>query len=275
MVFVLLAREPRAAEELQVQPRPDDECSLAENMQRSPLIVAARCGLVGIAWLIAQHCTDAGGGLNCQDAMGCSALRYAIVNKDERLCSCLLSFSSLNLEMPDSRGDTPLFQAVSANAPVVCRMLLARGANAAFSSRGQTPLDLAESLGYDDCAAALRELGAPRGSGLAIDDEEDAWSASDNDGFNYSGSDPDPELHEALRESRRVALAASLAAARAQGVQSGRATASDLDSPVGCDSSSEELDRHPDLPQRRKKRRWDSGGLFIKTRGGQIRKWQG
>merc|ERR1719454_6458 len=115
-------------------------------MQRSPLIVAARCGLVGIAWLIAQHCTAAGGGLNRQDAMGCSALRYAIVNKDERLCGCLLSFEKLDLEVPDSRGDTPLLQAVSANAPTACRMLLERGANAAFASRGQTALDLAESL---------------------------------------------------------------------------------------------------------------------------------
>lgn len=260
-VFVLLALAPHAAEEPQVQPRPDEECSSVENMQRSPLIVAARCGLVGVAWLIAQHCTVDGGGLNRQDAMGCSALRYAIVNKDERLCACLLSFPALNLEVTDSRGDTPLLQAVASNAPVACRMLLRRGANSAFANRGQTALDLAESLGYNECAAVLGELGAPHGSGLAVGRSE----SEDDDDLDCSGSDPDPELHEALRESRR--LAASRIALQCCGEAP--------ESPGDGESSEEDGQRRADIGQRRKKRRWDSGGLFIKTRGGPPRMWQG
>ncbi|CAK0909569.1 unnamed protein product [Prorocentrum cordatum] len=160
--FVLLARRPAAAEEPQQLGRADEECASVENMRRSPLIVAARCGLVDVAWLIARWCSPEG--LNHQDAMGCSALRYAIVNKDHRTCQCLLRFPGLDPELPDRRGDTALLQAVGANAPAVCRLLLARRADAAHASRGQTALDLAEALGYEGCAAALRECGAPRSS---------------------------------------------------------------------------------------------------------------
>lgn len=265
-VFVLLASAPRAAEE-----SPALHAGAAEGAVEArspPLIAAARRGLVSVAWLLARHCTAEGGGLNRQDAMGFTALRYAIVNKDERLCRCLLSFPGLDLEMLDSRGDTPLLQAVSANVPTACRMLLARGANAAYASRGQTALDLAESLGYDDCAAVLMELGAPRGSGCAPHDHERAaWSDCDDDDLGCSGSDPDPELHEALRESRR---SAALEAAARAGKKRSAAGVGNIDSPE-CEDGT----KCAEASQRQKCRRWDSGGLFIKSRGGQARTWQG
>ncbi|CAE8583285.1 unnamed protein product, partial [Polarella glacialis] len=195
--FVLLARMPQAAEEPQLLGRADEECgSVVENMCRSPLILAARCGLVGVAWLVARHCNPRGLALNQLDAMGCSALRYAIVNKDETMCRCLLSFPELNLEQRESRGDTALMQAVGANAPTVCRMLLERSADASYVNRGQTALDLAEALGYEACSAVLKLVSAPSADRL------DAPLANVGAGSENEASS-ESELDEEVRESQR------------------------------------------------------------------------
>eukprot|EP00929_Paragymnodinium_shiwhaense_P079037 TRINITY_DN41065_c0_g1_i1.p1 TRINITY_DN41065_c0_g1~~TRINITY_DN41065_c0_g1_i1.p1 ORF type:complete len:405 (-),score=75.20 TRINITY_DN41065_c0_g1_i1:6-1220(-) len=282
--LVLLARGgPAVAEELQARGRMDEECAVVENMQRSPLIVAARCGLVAVAWLIARHCSPGGAALNQQDSMGCSALRYAIVSKDERMCRCLLGFEGLNLEQPDARGDTALLQAVGANAPAVCRMLLDQGADATFANRGQTALDLAEALGYEECASILRERGAPSGSdGRGQRTEDAAWSDGDDD-LAVSEEERDVEMLMALRESRRMAAEA---AAKAAGVlprpsQEGEARRKRSRIPSCAqlrgeepwtNSEDEELSKERQRPP---KRRWDSGGLFIKRRGCQAQAWHG
>eukprot|EP00440_Ansanella_granifera_P064254 gb/GFBE01069662.1/.p1 GENE.gb/GFBE01069662.1/~~gb/GFBE01069662.1/.p1 ORF type:complete len:244 (+),score=42.61 gb/GFBE01069662.1/:1-732(+) len=243
-------------------------------MRRSPLIVAARCGLVSIAWLIARHCDPNGLCLNQQDAMGCSALRYAIVNKDERMCGCLLGFPALHLEQRDARGDTSLMQAVGANAPSVCRRLLERSADASYVNRGQTALDLAEALGYQACIDVLRSFGAPSAprsdQGLAADSlgalaegAEDVM-AGDNS--------PESDLDEEVRESER----AWLCRRKAQDVSW---TGPDLDLDALDDDDEVEQarshgSREAKTPAKRPQR-WDVGGLFIKRRGGQSMRWHG
>lgn len=260
-VYVLLARTPAAAEERQVTGRLDEECAGVENMRRSPLIIAARCGLVAVAWLIAQHCVPGGDGLNQQDAMGCSALRYAIVNKDLRMCACLLGLLGTDPELPDARGDTALLQAVGANVPEVCQMLLERRANAAFMNRGQTALDVAEALSYEGCASVLRERGAPSGYGMA------SCQLGRADGR----LSPESELDEEVRESERTSLP------RTSGAASGRVPwgASPLSGDADEAAEAEEEDQHSDLDgleeedemlhtvrarRRGRKRRWDSSG---------------
>lgn len=248
MVFVLLARKPQAAGEPQKLGRADEECSVVENMSRSPLIVAARCGLVSVAWLIAKELSGTMG-LNQQDAMGCSALRYAIVNKDEQMCDCLLRFPALDIEQQDARGDTSLFQAVGANAPNVCRILLEKTADASCTNRGQTALDLAQALGYDACATALRISGAP---------------STSQDAKVETGSS-ESELDDELLELERLPLAKkSLCQAREQ-----RTLSFDALSDEG-ECNQEEASQTSKRPQR-----WDVGGLFIKRRGGQSVRWNG
>lgn len=275
VVFVLLARTPAAAEEPQVTGRMDEECAVVENMRRPPLIVAARCGLAGIAWLIARAIVareaeritsnadlesgKAGGSaVNERDAMGCTALRYAIVNKDIRMCACLLSFSAVDIELRDTRRDTALLQAVGANVPAVCRMLLARGADIAAENRGQTALDLAEALGYEGCTAVLCEYGCERhrvesrGAGDPSVTEEHSDQRRAGDGADQSSSEC--ELDEEFTTPKRPGPPRQY---RLHAASSGDAPAL---------SGAAAAKRHS---------RWDSGGLFIKTRGGQAQIWQG
>eukprot|EP00927_Polykrikos_kofoidii_P055240 TRINITY_DN49521_c0_g1_i1.p1 TRINITY_DN49521_c0_g1~~TRINITY_DN49521_c0_g1_i1.p1 ORF type:complete len:388 (-),score=67.15 TRINITY_DN49521_c0_g1_i1:218-1381(-) len=241
VVFVLMARRPMAAEEKAV----------ADNMGRSPLIVAARYGLVEIAWVIASCCKADGAGLNQKDELGCSALRYAIIRKDARMCRCLLGFPAIDLEVRDSRGDTALLQAVNANAPGIILMLLERSADIAFASRGQTALDLAETLGYDACAARLSEQGAPRGCGQ-LRGEEAPLSESDVD-LGGSESDPDFEFLEAKRESRRKTSFSN--AKRKYCGPPATATSASAAAEDWCLSDEEELTQE----RQSQRRRWDSG----------------
>lgn len=299
--FSLLSMLPQAAEEPQQLARADEECSVEENMGRSPLIVAARCGLVGVAWLIARHCPSEGAGLNERDAMGCSALRYAIVNKDERMCRCLLGFDKVDLEVPDARGDTALLQAVGANAPAVCRMLLERSANPAFTNRGQTALDLADALGYEGCAAILRAFGAPSARCLPAQNAHEVSRCGDGQ---VGSLDSESELDDEVRESERGQLVthAELSSAVARRLSwdallrdcsNGSSQEpqedwelsdddlDDLDEEDGARAQRRRLadgtatggSRGP--PQPRRPHRWDMGGLFIKTRGGQSQRWHG
>lgn len=249
MVFVLLARKPQAAEEPQKLGRADEECSVVENMRRTPLIVAARCGLVSVAWLIAKELPGTVGP-NQQDAMGCSALRYAIVNKDEQMCECLLRFPALYIEQRDARGDTSLFQAVGANAPNVCRILLGRTADASCTNRGQTALDLAQALGYEACTTVLKISGAPSAS---------------CDAKAESGSS-ESELDDEVLELERLPLAKkALFHAREQ-----RTPIFDASADEGGECDKGEASQTSKRPQR-----WDVGGLFIKRRGGQSVRWHG
>lgn len=230
-IYILLARTPAAAEEPQLVGRLDEECAVIENMRRSPLIIAARCGLVGVAWAIARHCRQGALGLNQQDAMGCTALRYAIVNKDERMCRCLLSFSGVDLELPDARGDGALLQAVGANAPAVCQLLLKSDADVGFANRGQTALDLADALGYDGCSAALQLYDAPRGC------QESRCGAS-----GLAWPSPESELDDEVRESNQspwsdAALGSTSAPWAGQLLRGGEDARDDDGSSVDCDET--------------------------------------
>ena len=130
-----------------------------------PLIFEIRQGFEIYALRILDE--DPNIDINAQNAIGYTALHYAVTGKHRQFLNRLLNRDDINVNLKDARGKTPLHYAVSDESVSIVEKLLAHKdilANVE-DNMGRTPLDIATELEHeklmellDDTPEEIEEL---------------------------------------------------------------------------------------------------------------------
>ncbi|KAL7604352.1 hypothetical protein Lser_V15G14519 [Lactuca serriola] len=89
-------------------------------------------------------------GLSMEEFEGCTLLHLACETADIGMIELLLQYGA-NVNVPDSRGQTPLHHCILRGKSAFARLLLTRGADPhAANSAGKTPLELAAESNFRD-----------------------------------------------------------------------------------------------------------------------------
>ena len=109
------------------------------NESESPLHIAAKLGLAGIAEILIRSDAD----INIRDRYGCTPLHYAAAY-DYITTTDVLIYYGAAIDNTDNQGTTPLMAAVWAGSALATDLLLQSGSNPSLSdSKGFTPLMVA------------------------------------------------------------------------------------------------------------------------------------
>ncbi|KAG9395089.1 Ankyrin repeats (3 copies) [Carpediemonas membranifera] len=89
-----------------------------------------------------------------------TALHIAVDAGQDGILATLLAHPAVDVNAPDSRGNTPLMHAITKNNVPVVQKLLGAGADACLSNRrGRTAVSVATDLGHRDIVGLLRKAG--------------------------------------------------------------------------------------------------------------------
>lgn len=92
--------------------------------------------------------------VNRLDDNGNSPLFHATVRELVEMCAILLQ-NGAAADVPNARGQTPLYIAASVGNAEIVRLLLRAGADPSRSCRGETPIGIARSRGHAQVVADL------------------------------------------------------------------------------------------------------------------------
>jgi ankyrin repeat protein len=154
---------------------PGANVSIPNKRDETPLVCAVRYGLKEVVAVILKAIPDGDDGLDARDAIGRTAIHYAMVNGITDIIAALLRKGS-RLSIGDNDGNTALHIAVAKENDVLVELTLknvkdkadAEVALRSVNRTGLTPRDLAISLGLIDTAKRLNYdfEAALRGDGL-------------------------------------------------------------------------------------------------------------
>lgn len=107
-------------------------------------------------------------GLRGRDQYGLTALHMAAIKGHCDVIALLAGSSCMDIECEDVEGHRPLHLAVEGGCADAVDLLLDMGADVhAKTKRDATPLQMAETMGYDDIAQLLRSRGADEAAAAA------------------------------------------------------------------------------------------------------------
>ncbi|KAK1667639.1 hypothetical protein QYE76_055798 [Lolium multiflorum] len=138
---------------------------VAEILQRWELVMtAARRGDLQSLQLLLSKRT----GLRGRDQYGLTALHVAAIKGHCDVIALLAGSGCMDIECEDVEGHRPLHLAVEGGCADAVDLLLDMGADVhAKTKRDATPLQMAETMGYDDIAQLLRSRGADEAAAAA------------------------------------------------------------------------------------------------------------
>jgi ankyrin repeat protein len=138
---------------------------VAEILQRwEQVMTAARRGDLQSLQLLLSKRT----GLRGRDQYGLTALHMAAIKGHCDVIALLAGSGCMDIECEDVEGHRPLHLAVEGGCADAVDLLLDMGADVhAKTKRDATPLQMAETMGYDDIAQLLRSRGADEAAAAA------------------------------------------------------------------------------------------------------------
>ena len=144
-----------------------------DRLGRTALMVACASGHASIVQCLLSFVSDRGSSfadnfvdINARDVLGRTALHWAVSAEEVECARLLLYMRRLEPALPDQQGNTPLHCAARTGSAVLVRLLLSRDVTrgalvsllATANSNEQTPGDIAQTLGNDECAGLLQAV---------------------------------------------------------------------------------------------------------------------